>query len=135
MRHVAAILAVLGLGVAAPGCGGSNGGSGGNGGNGSNQGVLWVSWTVNGQAVSDATCASIDHLTLTMQTEAGDLEIEPIPCLRGLGWEYDGLPEGFNVVILDAFNAQGQNTLEGVADVTVSGTKPAMPAPITLQPR
>ncbi len=133
MRHVAAILTVLG--VAAAGCGSGNGGTGGGGQQGSNQGILFVSWTVKGEAVSDTACMGIDHLTLTMQTEAGDVEIEPIPCLRGLGWEYDGLPEGFNVVILDAFNAQGQNTLEGVSDVTVSSTKPAMPAPIPLQPR
>ena len=40
-------------------------------------------------------------------------EIEPIPCLRGLGWEYDGLPEGDNVVILDAYNAGNEATMEG----------------------
>ncbi|HEY2743769.1 MAG TPA: hypothetical protein VGL86_04070 [Polyangia bacterium] len=132
MWRAAAILALFGFGAAAAGCGGSNGS--GTGGNSAHEGVLWISWTVNGQAVSDTSCAAVDHLTLTMQTSAGDLEIEPIPCLRGLGWEYDGLPEGFDVVILDAFNLQNENTLEGVADVTVTGDKPATPAPLALQP-
>ena len=85
--------------------------------------------------MSDTTCHAIDHLYLTMNTEAGALSIEPIPCLRGLGWEYDGLPEGNNVVILDAFDAAGNPTLEGVAGVPVTAAKPAMPAPIDLEPR
>jgi len=122
---VAALLA-----VAACGCGG-----GGQPQHPPADGVLWLSWTVKGAAVSDTTCHAIDHLYLTMNTEEGALSIEPIPCLRGLGWEYDGLPEGNNLVILDAFDAIGNVTLEGVSSVTVTATKPAMPAPIDLQPR
>ena len=135
MRGAAAIFAMLVSVAGAAGCGSTSGpGSGGNGAGG-NQGIVWLSWTVKGAAVSDAACMGIDHLTLTMQTEAGDLEIEPIPCLRGLGWEYDGLPEGFSVVVLDAFDAQGMNTLEGVTNVTLTSSKPASPAPVSLQPR
>jgi hypothetical protein len=118
--------------VAASGCGG---GGGGPTQHPASDGVLWLSWTVKGATVSDTTCHAIDHLYLTMNTEAGALSIEPIPCLRGLGWEYDGLPEGNNVVILDAFDAAGNATLEGIASVTVTATKPAMPAPIDLEPR
>jgi hypothetical protein len=120
------------LAVAAPGCGG---GGGGQPQHPASDGVLWLSWTVKGAAVSDTTCHAIDHLYLTMNTEAGALSIEPIPCLRGLGWEYDGLPEGNNVVILDAFDAAGNPTLEGVSSVPVTATKPAMPVPIDLEPR
>jgi hypothetical protein len=120
------------VGFAVAGCGGGGGSSPNHP---SSNGVLWLSWTINGAAVSDTTCKSIDHLFLTMNTEAGSLTIEPIPCLRGLGWEYDGLPEGNNVVILDAFNAAGTVTLEGAAQIAVTSTKPAMPAPIDLQPR
>ena len=98
-------------------------------------GILWLSWTVKGAAVSDTTCKGIDHLLLTMNTSAGGLTIEPIPCLRGLGWEYDGLPEGNNVVILDAFDALGNVTLEGVTQDDVTSTKPPTPTPIDLQPR
>ena len=134
MRGAATILAILGLGVAAVGCGSSGGGTGGNGSHPSSSGVLWLSWTVNGQAVSDTSCKDVDHLVLTMNTPEGSVEIEPIPCLRGLGWEYDGLPEGNNVVILDAYNSGNEVTLEGVADVPVTGTKPASPAPVALQP-
>ena len=121
---------LLPLALLAVGCGGGGGSSNSHP---TNQGILWLSWTVQGQAVSDSTCKSIDHLVLTMDTPVGAVEIEPIPCLRGLGWEYDGLPEGFNVVILDAFDAQGTLTLEGVANVTVDDTKPPMPAPVDLQ--
>jgi len=118
------------IAVAASGCGG-----GGQPQHPANDGVLWLSWTVKGAAVSDTTCHAIDHLYLTMNTEAGALSIEPIPCLRGLGWEYDGLPEGNNVVILDAFDAAGDVTLEGVGGVAVTATKPAMPVPIDLESR
>jgi len=128
-RAPLALLCVL-VAVAA-GCGGG----GGNSQHPSSDGVLWLSWTVKGAAVSDTTCHAIDHLYLTMNTEAGTVSIEPIPCLRGLGWEYDGLPEGNNVVILDAFDAAGTPTLEGVSGVTVTATKPPMPAPIDLEPR
>ena len=125
------IATLAALAVAAPGCGGG----GGQQQRPPSNGVLWLSWTVKGAAVSDTTCHPIDHLYLTMNTELGTLSIEPIPCLRGLGWEYDGMPEGNNVVILDALDAAGSVTLEGVSEVTVTSTKPAMPAPIDLQPR
>ena len=117
--------------VAASGCGGGNGQPT----HPPADGILWLSWTVKGAAVSDTTCHAIDHLYLTMNTDEGALSIEPIPCLRGLGWEYDGLPEGNNVVILDAFDAIGNLTLEGVSNVAVTAQKPPMPAPIDLQPR
>ena len=130
MRGRAALALLFGLTVAAAGCGG-----GGSSSHPSTNGILWLSWTVKGAPVSDTTCKNIDHLFLTMDTTAGALTIEPIPCLRGLGWEYDGVIEGNNVVILDAFDANGLNTLEGVAQVEVTGMKPAMPAPVDLQPR
>lgn len=119
---------LLPLALVAAGCGGG----GASNSHPASAGILWLSWTVQSQAVSDSTCKSIDHLVLTMDTPSGAIEIEPIPCLRGLGWEYDGLPEGYNVVILDAFDAQGALELEGVANVTVDGTKPLMPAPVDL---
>ncbi|HXU74197.1 MAG TPA: hypothetical protein VN947_33105 [Polyangia bacterium] len=119
---------LLPLALLAAGCGGGSSMT-----HPSNDGILWLSWTVKGQPVSDATCKSIDHLVLTMDTPAGAVEIEPIPCLRGLGWEYDGLPEGYNVVVLDAYDAMGVLSLEGVGNVTVDGTKAAAPTPLDLQ--
>jgi hypothetical protein len=115
------------------GCGGGGTSTGGT--HPSSQGVLWLSWTLKGADVADATCHNIDHIVLTMDTPSGTIEIEPIPCLRGLGWEYDGLPEGFSLVILDAFGTTGPAMLEGAANVTLTDTKPAMPSPIDLQPR
>jgi hypothetical protein len=126
------LVGVLGLGLAAAtaGCGGGPSQS-----HPAGVGILWLSWTVKGQPVSDATCKGIDHLVLTMDTSAGALEIEPIPCLRGLGWEYDNLPEGLNVVILDALDVLGSVTLEGVSETQVADTKAATPTPVDLQPR
>ena len=129
MRGRAPLALVFFVGVVAAGCGG------GSSSHPHNQGILWVSWTVKGAAVSDTTCRNVDHLELTMDTGAGAVTIEPIPCLRGLGWEYDGLAEGNNVVILDAFDAFGNVTLEGVSGVVVTDSKPDAPAPIDLQPR
>ncbi len=133
MRGRAPFALLFALAVAAVGCGGGSG-SGSSPPRG-NAGILWLSWTIKGAAVSDTTCKGIDHLFLTMDTPGGTLTIEPIPCLRGLGWEYDNLPEGDNVVVLDAFDANGNPTLEGVAQVAVTSTKPAMPVPIDLEPR
>ncbi|MCU1278415.1 MAG: hypothetical protein JWM53_1961 [bacterium] len=97
-----------------------------------NDGILWISWTVRGQPVSDSVCKGVDHLALTMETSGGGLSIEPIPCLRGLGWEYDGLPEGNNFVIVDGYDVNGFVTLEGSSTVAVTAAKPTTPAPIDL---
>jgi hypothetical protein len=113
------------------GCGGGSGG----GSHSRSDGILWLSWTVRGAAVSDATCSGIDHLELTMQTAAGTVSIEPIPCLRGLGWEYDNLPEGDNFVILDGLDSRGFTIVEGSSPVTLTATKPPTPAPIDLVTR
>jgi hypothetical protein len=129
---LALLLFVVGAGA---GCGGNNNSSGGGGTHAANSGIVWLSWTVMGQPVSDTTCKSVDHLVLTLETPAGTLEIEPIPCLRGLGLEYDGLPEGVSVAILDAFDSKGFATLEGVGDTTLTDTKPPMPSPIDLLAR
>jgi hypothetical protein len=130
MRGRAPLALVFAFSVAAVGCGG-----GGSSMHPASDGIVWLSWTVKGAAVSDTSCKGIDHLFLTMNTEAGALTIEPIPCLRGLGWEYDGLPEGNNLVILDAIDAQGVTTLEGVTPDDVTATRPPTPTPIDLQPR
>lgn len=128
MRGRAPLALVFAVAVGVAGCGGSRSRPPSNG-------ILWLSWTVKGAPVSDSSCSGIDHLLLTMDTAAGALTIEPIPCLRGLGWEYDGLPEGDNVVVLDAIDASDTATLEGASQVAVSDTKPSAPAPIDLQPR
>jgi hypothetical protein len=127
-RRLATAL-VVAVAVAA-GCGESGGPHGS-----AHNGILWLSWTLKGAAVSDTSCSGIDHLTLEMDGPGGAISIDPIPCLRGLGWEYDGLPTGDNLVILDAIDAHGFVRLEGSAYVTVAATKPATPAPIDLQPR
>ena len=98
-----------------------------------NQGILWISWTVRGQPVSDTTCKGVEHLSLTMNSGGGELQIEPIPCLRGLGWEYDGVPEGNDLVLLDGFDARGcRSRSKARATVDVTPTKAMTPTPIDL---
>ncbi len=119
---------LVAVALAVAGCG--NGGGGG--GHATNNGIVWLSWTINGAAVSDTSCKSIDHIGLAMQTSLGPLTIEPIPCLRGLGWEYDNLPTGNDLVILDGIDARGNVVVRGSSPVTVTPTRPPTPAPIDL---
>lgn len=59
------------------------------------KGVLWLSWTIQGQSVSDAVCADIDHIVITVEsTPSVGVEIEPVACNHGVGWERDDVPEG-----------------------------------------
>jgi hypothetical protein len=132
LRHLALItttaLAALLL-VGASGCGGTSPTGGCNA-----QGILWLSWTVRGKAVSDNSCSGIDHLILEMRTSTcGTIEIEPIPCLRGLGWEYDNLPEGDNTVVIEAVDIHSHVLLQGSSDVVVTSLKPASTTQVALQ--
>lgn len=98
-------------------------------------GVLYLSWTVRGQAVTASSCsaAQVDHLTLQMQSSCGVVEIDPIPCISGVHWEYDGLPEGDAYVTLFAVDARGDQVAAGAAAVTLTTARPDTPAPIDLE--
>jgi hypothetical protein len=121
--------ALVALGLVAAGCG--NGG----GGHGScvTDGIVWLSWTVAGQLPSETSCSSIDHLAVELHTSCGAVVIDPIPCIRGLGWEYDGLPEGGATVVLDAFDARGRPTLEAIGQTTIVNPRAAMTTPLDLR--
>jgi hypothetical protein len=96
------------------------------------QGIMLLSWTLGGQAVTPQTCSSIDHMTLTMDTNCGRISIDPIPCIQGAHWEYDGLPEGPVGIVLDAVDARGVVKAEGFAETTLTMQKPPVPAPVDL---
>jgi len=97
------------------------------------RGIVWLSWTVRGQPVSDASCRGIDHLVLQLEGNCGSVVIDPIPCLRGLGWEYDSLPEGSSAALLGAVDTRGFFTLHGGAAVDVTAVKPATTTAIDLR--
>jgi hypothetical protein len=98
-------------------------------------GALWLSWTLDGQPASDATCASIDHLVITVEsTPTLGVKIEPVLCGKGASWERDDVPEGSDTVILDAVDATGRAVLERVSMVGVTKAIPASPTVVDLQP-
>lgn len=112
----------------AAGCGnGSHGGGCPNA-----HGIVLLSWTIRGSAASATSCSSIDHLILTMNTNCGQLTIEPIPCILGAHWEYDNLPEGPATVVLDAVDARNILRAEGAGAVSLTSQKPSTPTPIDL---
>ena len=99
------------------------------------KGVVWLSWTVAGQAASDSACAGVDHLVITIESSPSvGVAIEPVPCTHGGGWERDDVPEGSDTVLVDAVDAGGATILERIATVGVTESRPAAPTPVDLQP-
>jgi hypothetical protein len=124
IRHGALIALLMGT----AGCGGANPSQ-----SCGVQGVVWLSWSVRGQPVSESACSGIDHLNLELHGSCGTELIEPIPCLRGVGWEYDGVPEGDTVLVLEAIDRRGLVSLQGSSQATITTVKPDMTTPIALQ--
>jgi hypothetical protein len=99
------------------------------------KGVLWVSWTIEGQPASDTTCAGIDHLVITVEsTPTQAVKIAPVVCTKGNGWQRDDVPEGSDDVIVDAVDATERTLLESVSMIGVTETAPATPTTVDLQP-
>lgn len=97
-------------------------------------GVVLLSWTVRGQAVTDAAaCNGIDHMVLELDTTCGAVEIEPIPCASGVRWRYDQLPEGNATAALYAVDARNDVLGSGVGIVTITPTVPDAPTPVDVQ--
>jgi hypothetical protein len=98
------------------------------------KGVLWLSWTLDGQPASDAACADVDHLVITVEsTPSVGVAIAPVACTRGVNWERDDVPEGSDAVVIDAVDAMEHAVFEGVAKVGVSEARPAAPTAVDLQ--
>jgi len=98
-------------------------------------GVLWLSWTLDGQPASDATCAGIDHLVITVEsTPTVGVKIAPVVCTDGASWERDDVPDGSDTVVIDAVDATDRAALERVSMVGVTKARPAAPTAIDLQP-
>jgi hypothetical protein len=97
------------------------------------KGVLWLSWTIQGQSVSDAVCANIDHIVITVEsTPSVGVEIEPIACSHGVDWERDDVPEGSDTVLIDAVDPAGQTTFETSAKIGVTESRPSTPTVVDL---
>ncbi|MDB4969845.1 MAG: hypothetical protein JWN44_5534 [Myxococcales bacterium] len=120
--------ALAALGLLAAGCG-----SGSSHPSCPAQGIVWLSWTIQGQPPSASSCQAIDHLAVQLHTACGSVQIDPIPCIVGISWEYRDLPEGTATVVLDAIDARGRVTLEAVDTTRLDVTRGAMPTTLDLR--
>ena len=99
------------------------------------KGVLRLAWTIQGQPASDAVCADIDHLVITIESSPSvGVAIEPVPCTRGSDWERDDVPAGVDTIVVDAVNRNRETTLESVSMVNVTQTRTGAPTVVDLQP-
>jgi hypothetical protein len=94
-------------------------------------GILSLSWTVDGQAPTSSACAGIDHLELFLSTSGCDVEISPVPCTLDR-FRYDQLPDGPAAVMLDAVDGNGRAVGSGTAQVDLTATVPAAPVPLAI---
>ena len=126
--HRAGTAAVVGFALAIVGCGSSATAPS------KHHGVLWVSWTIAGQSPSEAGCAEIDDLVITVEnTPTVGVEIAPVGCDLGASWERDDVQEGSDVLVVDALDSTGRAAFEGVAMVGVTDARPATPTTVNLQ--
>jgi hypothetical protein len=98
------------------------------------KGVLRLAWTIEGQPVSDAACADIDHLVITVESSPSvGVAIEPVACAHGVDWERDDVPAGFDTIVVDAVNRNRETTLESVSMIGVTETRMGAPTVVDLQ--
>lgn len=128
--HRASRTAVVGFALAICGCGSSATAP-----TSKYHGVLWLSWTIAGQSASEAACAEIDHLVITVEsTPTVGVEIAPVGCSLGVSWERNDVPEGSDAVVVDALDSTGRAAFESVAMVGVTDARPPTPTTVDLQP-
>lgn len=98
------------------------------------QSIVLLSWTIKGQAATaDQGCRGVTSLAVELRSDCNDVSIEPIPCINGARWQYNELPGGPNLVILDALDNNQQIIGEGTAMVTLDANVPATPTAIDLE--
>ncbi len=99
-----------------------------------NAGIVEISWTVRGAAATAVSCNGIDHLELDISPQLCEgASIEPIPCIDGAKWRYDGLPQGPAQLALIAIDTMGNPTLQGTTAVDLEAGVPSSPTPIDLR--
>jgi hypothetical protein len=96
---------------------------------GSSQGIVSLSWSIDGQAPGMG-CRDVVNLTLELDYGCGSILIEPVPCALD-HVRYDHLPEGTATVSLTGSSASGR--ISGSGTVEVTGAVPASPTVISLQ--
>jgi hypothetical protein len=97
-------------------------------------GVVLLSWSIHQQPpTADQGCSGVQHLVVELDSQCTTVQIDPIPCISGDRWRYDGLPAGPSQVTLYAIDARDRVLARGQASATLSGTVPEKPTAIDLE--
>jgi hypothetical protein len=97
-------------------------------------GVVVLSWTIRGQPpTADQGCAGVARMVTVLSSNCNQVEIEPIPCISGERWRYDGLPQGTNYVTVIALDQRQREMARGNVTVDLEPTVPADATPVDLQ--
>jgi hypothetical protein len=96
-------------------------------------GILLLRWTVRGAAPSAASCAGVDHLVVSVSTQAcGGASIEPVPCALDK-FRYDNFPRGAADVAVTAVDAHDATLLSGSTTADLEPNASAPPASLDLR--
>jgi hypothetical protein len=125
-RSPLALLAAIAL-LAAASCGG-HGDSPPDGHVSYGEGRIFIKWQIAGAAPSDAECAGVDHLIVSLDNTITAVQISPVPCTL-TQFRYDGLPEGSTLLRIDAVDGNGCRVSGGEARTYVSQYIPGAPSP------
>src|SRR5689334_19621348 len=99
---------------------------------GSLDGVISLSWTLQGQVPSATSCQGIDHLSIDINDGTCGATISPVPCALDK-WLYQNLPVGNTTVTIEALDRGGITVAGATQVVPLSSTIPDFPTPIDLR--
>ncbi len=95
-------------------------------------GVLSIQWTIDGQSPTDALCANVARLQLTVSGACGGYGmISPIPC-NLTKVRFDRQPHGSLDLLLEAIGPSEQLLASGTATVQATSQPPSAPSLIEL---
>jgi hypothetical protein len=97
-------------------------------------GVALLSWSIHGQPpTADQGCKGVQHVVVQLSSACNLVEIEPVPCISGERWRYDGLPGGPNDVMVMALDARQTVMARGTVAVTLDRSIPSAPTHVDLE--
>lgn len=97
------------------------------------EGIVSITWTINGAPPSAESCAGIARLQLRVTSSCNDGVISPVPCDLDKV-RFDRQPYGDLLLELQAIGASEQLLLDGVINYAASSSPPSAPALISLFP-
>lgn len=97
------------------------------------EGIVSITWTINGAPPSAESCAGIARLQLRVTSSCDDGVISPVPCELDKV-RFDRQPYGDLLLELQAIGASEQLLLDGAINYTALSSPPSTPALISLFP-